>query len=166
MTSLCVEVVGLFIYQVLLSTHTVNDGNRDHWGCINVHISSPLPTGPDQPGRLRQIFRNHTRAQVGLGRRGINCSGTMEKKTLCFKAAAMDYTLNKLRNETKTHHSLSFISIDWFTSIWMDDMTNKWWKMNMKVFVRWVSAFSLDSRSQRVFFNVNTVAYHITVVRL
>ena len=64
MTSLCVEVVGLFIYQVLLSTHTVNDGNRDHWGCINVHISSPLPTGPDQPGRLRQIFRNHTRAQV------------------------------------------------------------------------------------------------------
>ena len=64
MTSLCVEVVGLFIYQVLLSTHTVKDGNRDHWGCINVHISSPLPTGPDQPGRLRQIFRNHTRAQV------------------------------------------------------------------------------------------------------
>src|SRR4029434_11105798 len=75
MTSLCVEVVGLFIYQVLLSTHTVNDGNRDHWGCMNVHISSPIPTGPDQPGRLRQIFRNHTRAQVSHQRdKALNIS--------------------------------------------------------------------------------------------
>ena len=58
------------------------------WSCWSLGLYSLkcpyLLTSPDdQPGHVRQIFRNHTRAQVGLGRRGINCSGTMEKKKRC-----------------------------------------------------------------------------------
>ena len=38
---MCVEVVGLFIYQVLLSTHTVNDGN-EIIGVVKMFISPHL----------------------------------------------------------------------------------------------------------------------------